>query len=429
MSTNSILHEYILLREHTESPTTFHRWSFISCAAACLARNVWFQWGSKRVYPVMYIMCVGSPGTRKSAAVGPARRLLARAEYKRFSCDKTSKPQFVADLARMDNFDEALTAGPDHVDETFILNDEFLDFIGQNNSDFTTFLTKMWDCPPEHKESFKRSSDVTIMNPCINILAGMTPSGIQLAFPGDIMGTGFLSRPILVYSEPTQRKITFPTSPTQEQEQVFVDAFKRMRTMKGEMKFTPEAMRLVDLIYQNFQPLPDVRLTYYCARRLEHMLRLCIALAGIHDTYLMTADIVTEAHTILTAAEELMNRAYGEYGKSKLSDATNAVIATLETNNRPMNADELYKAVSTHLEGYADIFRVLQNLVRADRIISSNNTFILKYAGKSDRRKYTDFGKYIEEAEYYDQYIAAQNAIEAEHRAYVSGHSGPQTVM
>lgn len=409
---DDMLEQYIEFMAESESPTTFHRWSFLACCSAALGRNVWLDWGRKRVFPVLYVIVVGVPATRKSSAINACVGLLRDSGYKRVASDKTSKQQFVQELARPTDFEDALLATRDSVDEMFIANDEFLDFIGRGNMEFSTFLAKMWDCPREHKEVYK-SGGSTVCNPTINILAGMTQTGLQLAFPDEATGTGFLSRPILVYGEPTDRRITFPRVPEADEYKPYTEFFRRLRSTKGAMKFTPDAMTLADKIYKNFSMLPDARLSYYCGRRLEHMFRLCMVLAAIRGTLLIDEDVVCKAHTILTFTEEHMHRAFGEYGRGKLSEAAHKVVSFMESLHRPCTADEIYKAVSHDLERFSDIFTLLQNLQKSDRIISAGNTFILKQVSKNDRRRYTDFKRYIREAEYYEQYEHAQQQLQA----------------
>jgi hypothetical protein len=71
----------------------------------------------------------------------------------------------------------------------------------------------------------------------------------------------------------------------------------------------------------------------------------------------------------------------------------------------------MYKACSQDLERYADIFLILQNLQRAERIICSHKSFILRKTSKNDRRKYTRFKLYIAENDYYEQYEADQQQL------------------
>lgn len=405
-----ILHDYLQFRQRTESPTTFHRWSFLSCCAAMLERNVWFTDGDKQIFPSMYVMLVGSPGTRKSAAIKPCVKLLEQAGYNKFAAQKTSKQKFVQDLAES-NIAEVLAGRKDTCDATYIAADEFLDFIGVGNIEFTTLLTHLWDNHAAYKESYKNSTKSYVERPTVNLLGGSTPAGLQTGLPAEAGGTGFLSRTILVYGEPTQHKITFRKVATVAETAKYTSFFEQLGKMKGEMQYTEEGAILLDSIYQESKPLEDSRLAFYHSRRLEHLHKLCIIMAALRGKYDICEECVLEANTILTFTEEHMSKSFGEYGKSRNSEATQKIVAYMEAANRPVTADELYKACSQDLDRFADIFLILQNLQRADRIMSSNQTFILRKTSRSERRKYTSFNKYIAENDYYEQYEQDQQQL------------------
>lgn len=410
--TPHILHEYLAFREQTESPSTFHRWSFLSCCAAVLERKVWFTDGDKAIYPSMYVMLVGSPGSRKSAAIKACTKLVEAAGYSKFAASKTSKQKFIQDLAEC-NLDEVLAGQTDTCDATFVAADEFLDFIGIGNTEFTTLLTTLWDNLSVYKESYKNSTKSFVERPTVNILGGATPSGLQMGLPAEAGGTGFLSRTIMVYGEPSSKKITFRKVPSAQDNLRFVQFFEQLATLKGEMHYTDEGAELLDSIYQESSPMDDSRLSFYHSRRLEHLHKLCLLMAAIRGKLSICEECVLEANTILTFTEEQMSKAFGEYGKSKHSEATQKIIAFMESANKPVTAEEMYKACSQDLERYVDIFVILQNLQRAERITASNHTFILRRVSKAERRKYTSFGKYIKENDYYEQYEQDQRSLEA----------------
>lgn len=405
-----ILHKYLQFRQRTESPTTFHRWSFLSCCAAVLERNVWFTDGDKQIYPSMYVMLVGSPGTRKSAAIKGCTKLLEESGYKKFSAQKTSKQKFVQDLAEA-NLGDVLDGKTGLCDATFIAADEFLDFIGVGNIEFTTLLTHLWDNHKAYKESYKNSTKSYVERPTVNLLGGSTPAGLQTGLPAEAGGTGFLSRTILVYGEPSTHKITFRKVATEAENAEYLEFFQQLGQLKGEMFYTAEGADLLDSIYQESTPLDDSRLTFYHARRLEHLHKLCIIMAALRGKLTICEECVMEANTILTFTEEHMSKSFGEYGKSRHAEATQKIIAFMEAANRPVSADEMYKACSQDLERYADIFLILQNLQRAERIICSHKSFILRKTSKNDRRKYTRFKLYIAENDYYEQYEADQQQL------------------
>ena len=90
---------YLQYTAKTECPTFFHRWTAISCLSAWLGRQIHFHLGHFTIYPNMYIMLIGNPGTRKSSAIKIGSKLLRQAGYTTFAARKTRQEKFLLDLA------------------------------------------------------------------------------------------------------------------------------------------------------------------------------------------------------------------------------------------------------------------------------------------------------------------------------------------
>lgn len=393
------LQRWIAVTGGNESPAQYHRWAFITAAACLLERNVWFRFGSKRIYPNMYVFLIGATGARKNGAISPVKELLRLVGYKKFAKQRTSSQQFMVELARGYDMDEALNAGPDSIDATFVAAEEFLDFIGVGNLTFVTLLTNLWDNLPKYEESYRKSEAVICVNPTISILGGMTPTNLMLSLPAESGGIGFLSRAVLVYSEPPKTRITFPRTLEETQLKGFAEAFKQMSKLKGEMVFSQAGAALLDNIYQNYRYLDDARLGGYCSRRLEHLIKLCLVLAALNDTMVITDEIVLEANSILAFTEEDMRRSFGEFGKSRNSEASHKLISYMEHRNAPCGVDELFKVVAQDIDRFQDVHNILLNLEKAERIMRSGSTYILKRVDASQRRRFTAYSRYIAEAE------------------------------
>lgn len=394
----SLLYRYIEYKKNSEVPPIYHRWSLISAVATMLERKVHFMF-TKPMYPNMYVLLVGVPAARKSEAVTGVTRLMRGAGYERFAANKASKQQFIKD---MENSQDSLDSGWDAVDACYIGTDEFLDFIGRGNLEFITLLTHLWDNPPEYKESYRKEK-MLVINPTVNMLSAATPVNIQLGLPLESGGTGFLSRTIMVYSEPTGKRITWPDCPNEEIEAEFSQALIEIGSMTGAMEMTQPAKDLIDHIYQEYTYLDDSRLLYYNGRRLIHLFKLCMVIAAMNGSMTITQEHVLEANTILVHTEENMHKAFGEFGKSKYTEVYGKVISYMENTRKPVTTEDLFKVVAVDIDGMHDLIKVMENLVNAGRIINSGTAFILRRTNCAERRKYTDFARYIQEAEIYER--------------------------
>lgn len=406
---SSIIHDYLAYKQGTECPPNFYRWSMISAIATVLERRVWLM-HTKPVYPNMYILLVGHPATRKSAAQQGVVNILRATGYERFAPNKCSKQQFVAMLSSTSDGD---MGSWDSIDAAYIATDEFLDFLGIGNNEFTVCLAHLYDNHPEYREEYKKTKLLAV-NPTVNILSCATPTNLQLGLPQEAGGTGFLSRAVMVYSEPTNKRITWPPPPDVELEADLADRLASVKQFHGEVTLTSAARTLLDKIYQNFEFLNDSRLAYYNGRRLLHLMKLCIVIAISYGNMVISEDHVLEANTILVYTEEQMHKAFGEFGNSKFSKVNGKILAYMEGINRPVNVLEIHKAVTGELDHMQDLYKILDNLVHSDRIQASGlGMFILKRRSTQSKRTYTDFGKYILEAEDYDTALREQAALQA----------------
>jgi hypothetical protein len=343
-------------------------------------------------------MLVGSPGTRKSSCIKSARRILSGAGYNQFAADRTSKEKFLLDLEGDTNGDESTNypggrraPGTSHRDvlanlslgdggadtdgiprEVFVVADEFNQFSGTGNLDFLSLLGSLWDWDDEsapYTHRFKNSKSVAIYQPTISMLGGNTHSSLQLAFPAQSEGQGFMSRLILVHSEPSGRKITFPKTPP---ERLVADISSHLQLIRelvvGPCSRTIEAERALDMIYRSWQELEDYRFKHYSTRRFTHLLKLCLTTTAMRLSTIIDYNDVLLANTILTWTEGSMHKALGEYGKSRHAEAAHAIMTSLYETRKPLSDNDLWKVVSRDLERRENLVEVLSNLVAAEKI-------------------------------------------------------------
>lgn len=383
---------YLKYTEHTECPTFFHRWCAVTALSAYLGRNVFFNHGHFTLYPNLYTMLIGSPGTKKSSAIKIAAKLFKQAGYNTFAAKKTRQEKFLLDLAeqseRADNT-SADPAGFDILDqnlwgdsiedsesyihktpaECFIAADEFNNFIGLGNLDFVSILGELWDYEGVYDYKLKNSKSVYIPNPTITILGGNTPTGFSQAFPTESIGQGFFSRLLLVYGEPSGIKYTFPPAPdTELQAQLIAMLHKIKTTVMGELKMEESAEILLDRIYRSWEGIDDIRFEHYTNRRLTHLIKLCLVITAARaGTYISKEDIV-HANTLLSFTEQLMPKALGEFGKAKHAGIAHKVVAALDCTHKALDVQSIWKLVHTDLDNRNQLVEIINNLLVAEKI-------------------------------------------------------------
>ena len=371
--------QYLEYVKETECPVFFHRWCAIASIGAFLERRYHFQHGHFDIYPNCYVMLIGNPGTRKSTAIKIIQSLIMQAGYTDIAADKTSKEKFLLDLAGEDAPADPLEASlwgkeADDVSNCFIMADEFNDFFGNNNLEFISLLGTLWDYRGVYESRVKNSKSVAIPNPTISILGGNTPTGFSIAFPIEILGQGFFSRLLLAYSDPTGRRITFPTKPSVSDTLGIVEELRRIKTTAiGTATLTTDARKLLDKIYKSYTGVNDVRFESYSNRRFTHLLKLCLIHSAAECSTTITEQVVIHANTVLSHTEKLMPKALGEFGKAKDSDITHKVMQILDSTNRVLSLGEIWKHVHNDLESVGKLGDLIRNLIVADKVIAVKN--------------------------------------------------------
>lgn len=404
---------YLKYTEDTEAPTVFHRWSFLAGISALIGRKCWLPFGEGRIFPNLYCMMIGNPGTRKSSAIKPVKKLLAEVGYRTFAFDRSSKEKFLEDLAN-DGYEDGNTETNSVMEnlfgaegqsprEVFIVQDEFNVFVGNGNIEFLSLLGTLWDWDDEtlcFNQRFKNSKSLSIYQPTVTILGGNTHVGLAQAFPVETLGQGFMSRLLLVFSEPSGRKITFPKKPPEELRSQLLSRMAKIYTeFSGEFSFTKESELALDTIYRSFRGLEDIRFQHYSTRRFTHLLKLCMVVCACKLKLQIEVDDVVMANTLLSFIEHHMPKALGEFGKAKNSDVAGKIIAVLSESKTPVSLAKIWESVRTDLDKMEDMTKILSGLeaakqiqhVNANRLEDRGFTVVRKIL--TERNQFIDYSR------------------------------------
>lgn len=372
---------YLEITGGTEVPSFFRRWSIIVAVGAWIGRGAYFKHGDFKVYPNIYAMLLGAPGTRKSTAIKRAKKILQAAGYEYFASEKTTKEKFLLDLSGYE--DEADSDGfldmrlDNDWTECFIAADEFNDFFGNNILDFVSLLGVLWDFEGVYKSKIKNGVSVEIPDPTISILGGNTQTTFANTFPPEVMGQGFFSRMVAVYAEPTQKKIAFPAAPSDEEISYLVEHLHAMRMhCAGELDITEEAITLVEKIYISWKPIEDERFAHYGNRRMGHLLKLIIIHAVARLSNTIEVEDVRYANTILYHTEHFMPRAFGEFGKARNAGSTHKVLGIIETQDSPIEFGALWAKMDNDLSDLNELAEIVRGLSASGKIQTTEKGFL-----------------------------------------------------
>ncbi len=417
----NFIEQYLDFFAHTEPPTIFNRWSVIGGIGAILGRACWLNFGHGKIYPNQYIMLVGESGTRKTTAQKTfLKPIIQAAGYNTIAANRTSKEKFLADMQegmdKVNDPEEILDVTKEHnnsgrnnsrwpnsghnptmrelfgvvnsreTSECLILSDDANVFLGHNNIEFIELITDLWDYEGVYSSRTKSGKSVLVPNPTLSALLGNTQVGISMSFPLEVIGQGLFSRLILVFSDPSGRRITFPKPPGQAEKKALIESLVKIKSeIKGEITIDPFAAIALDEIYQNWKDLEDVRFKSYSQRRFTHLLKLSMCCAAARRQKNIDRSIVEYANTILHYTEYFMPKALGEFGKAKHSDVSAKIIDILDGADGPVSLEKLYEQVHRDVESTRELANILSGLKGAGKIISASTGGFL---AKKEKQKF-----------------------------------------
>jgi hypothetical protein len=420
---SQLLNDYMTMVEDTESPRLFHVWSLISGLSACLGRRCWLPFGPMTVFPNQYVALVGTPGTRKSTALGIMKRQLRKSTGVRFAPADTAgqrqglvkamsgvgeHKEFIdsvelavgddslagltlQDLAHVTNEPEEMedevhgfvsVADKHHI---MVTNTELSRFIGQNNFQMLDFLTSMWD--GDDYEYQTASGMTTLKNPLINMLSCATPTSLNVALPPAAGGQGFLSRMILVYGTRKYKLVPRPPEPPQDAvDAVRAGLNRAYYEMAGAFTETPEARAYSESLYDFQLEINDPRFGYYHERRYDHLIKLTMALAASRGSMEMVKEDYEEAHRILRATERGMPDALGEFGMNPLAALKQNMLEFIRARGT-VTVEEL-RAVFHRDSRATDFMEAVNDLARMKQVamtqLTNGSAVLMAKGGKSN---------------------------------------------
>lgn len=388
-----------------ETPILFNKWGGVMAVAATLGKSFFLKRGHFNVYPNLYAMLIGGPGTGKGVTFGILQSILQASGFEYFAADRSTKEKFLQDLADGFTFRTGSSAdnGYESLDfleregteprECFISAEEFNDFIGTNNLEFIGLLTKLWSYTGVYANRLKTGRSVEIFEPCINLFGGNTHAGFAMAFPPEVLGQGFLARLILIYGEPTGRKVSFPEPPDPAIRAALGGQLSAIKlAVRGEAKLATNSKHLLDEINQTWSGfVDDLRFQHYASRRFTQLLKLCLIHAAARLSTTISREDVIDANTLLTDTEDVMGKALGEFGKAKNADVNSKIMAALWETSKPLTAQDLWKFVSNDLDSITALAQLLQNLMHAEKIQNVNGKgFLPKDKAKTRNASHTN---------------------------------------
>ena len=359
------LDTYMAYTQQAEAPDSYHLWSAISAVAACLQRKVWLNWGFFNVYPNLYIILVGPPGTRKNTAIDIAMDLIQDIKTVHFSADCTTGPSLVEAIKES----EAILIFDDGKKMTHcsitVVSKEFKLFL-KADINMSTWLTDLFDSRKIWTYRTKNKGTYPVEGVWLNLIGGVTPSWFSHSMAHEAIGEGFTSRILFIVEEAPRKLTAHPRLTPIEfrmQEDLIHD-LNIIHSMKGEFRLDAEADEWFTQWYEHPKDNPlrlDDRFSGYFARKHIHLLKTAIVVSAcISNSQIITLLNMEHALDLIESTENRMVDAFGAAGRSIMSADIDDVMKLLKKYERlsreqilsqiwrdvsPLNVDHVFKTL------------------------------------------------------------------------------------
>jgi hypothetical protein len=395
-----------------EAPERFHFWCAVSTVAGALRRRVYIDEGTFRWYSNFYIVLVGPPGTvKKSSVINIGARLLRDVPNINIGADCTTWQKFVEEVARAKDMfaegDPSQSQLEDFASQVHTVTcavslqiSELGTFLNPDDREMINILTELWDCKIDQSfvKMTKTQGSDSIMNPFVNVIAGTTPQWMNDNFRGRFGGWGFSSRCIFLHASKPDRAVAYPHKSWRKGElddvlAQFREDLTDISQLQGVYRLDTEAERLGEAWYSHHMdrkvaldshPHHDAWLSYYLARKFDHIHKLAMVLAASRRSTLIIEvedlkDAILRCDEIEDELSEIFATKESSRSEDKLrADVWNALSKAMYRYGGQIEQAEVYGFTLRWMSG-GRVKELLSHLIEArwlERRVEGGSVFL-----------------------------------------------------
>lgn len=336
----SFINGFLEYSENLGAPKKFLLWSAISGISAALERKTWVTYnGLQVVYPNTYVMLVAESGIAKKST---ATRAMTEIIYEVPTIMTMSTQLSAASLV------EQLKEAGDQKDfnfnnikyknsSLFAYSSEAKVTIGDQKglSGIQELLTDFYDCGDPNIWSDKKGwnkrtlsgGNITIYNPCLNLLACSTPAWLNEAIGKTGIEGGFASRVLFVTQKDREKTVGWLDDDDSVKEKASIKMKERLAAdlrkihkLQGRYRTTTgwrETYNEIELSVNAKLDSSGEMKSYY-SRKMWHCLKLAQILAADQsDELILTPEHLIKAKELLEMIEPDMYSAFASKGENK----------------------------------------------------------------------------------------------------------------
>lgn len=373
---NDWLKAYVEYASFSEAPKRMHFWTGVSTIAGALRRRVWLDMAYFKWCANFYIVLVAPPGiVSKSTTAAIGMDLLRRVPNVNFG------PQVVTWPALVSAFAEATECfelnGEFHTQCALTLeSSEFGNLVNPHDRDMIDLLVTLWDSKQGgFKKITKGSGTDVVENPWINLIACTTPAWIAGNFPEYVIGGGFTSRCLFVYTDQKEKYVAYPSlhvpkDITETQARLVQDLEHIAVNLCGGYTLSPEAIAWGTQWYEHHYKnrpidLDDDRFGGYIARKQTHIHKLALVLAASQrDDLVITEGDLAISNKMVTDLEKDMPKVFSKIGRTEESVNAEKFISYIQIR-KEVPYVEAYQFVHRYFPNVRDFESIVVGAIKA----------------------------------------------------------------
>lgn len=376
----------------SEAPRHMHFWTGVSCIAGALRRRVWLDMAYFKWTPCFYIVMVAPPGiVSKSTTVGIGMNLLRRVPGVNFGPEVVTWPALVTAFAAASESFEL--DGEWHTQCALTLeSSEFGNLVNPTDREMIDLLVTLWDSKQgAFKKVTKGSGCDVVENPWINLIACTTPAWIAGNFPEYVIGGGFTSRCLFVYTEAKAKFVPYPSLEVPKgMQEIAIKLVQDLEhisvALTGPFKLSDSAITWGIEWYRHHyngglpENLKDDRFAGYMARKQTHLHKLALILsASARDDKVITHEDLSLANQMISDLEADMPKVFAKIGRTEESVQAERFIKYVQGKG-DVPYDEAYRYIHTHFPGVKDFEDILNGAIRAGflQMLATPSGYVLR---------------------------------------------------
>ena len=371
----------------TDSPVEYMFTAMLPSLGALISTNRWLQWGSKKVYPNIWCMLVGSStNMRKSTSLNIGlyfNNLFNQEETDRYFI----LPNDGSLAALLPILNKEKQGVIKHSEVATLLENMSKGY----NNNMKSLFTDFFDVPHTHKISLK-SEDISVVEPIFSMSTATTLNWLKVNINKNDCESGFLARFLYCYKESKDCSIAIPDSPDSKNLEYLKAAMRKVINLPPiEIKYDDSFKKVYSAFYYQIDKLLNNPLVDEGAKSLygrlqtDYFLKLTILECVLTGKTIATE---VEADNVKYLISYYLNQAKTIISKIHKTDNAKReekVLQFIELKG-VASLTQIHHLFNNNLQS-AKIKQIIQCLIDTDRIQEQKNNQTTVYTIKKISEK------------------------------------------